>query len=74
MKREGISLGWNCSAAQEGLYLGLRKGKSDGYNTCPFDMMISNYIGLCECIKDDFKYLYIFFIYVCFLYYISSYF
>jgi len=56
MKREGISLGWNCSAAQEGLSLGLRKGKSDGYNTCPFDMMISNYIGLCECIKDDFKY------------------
>ena len=56
MNREGISLGWNCSAAQEGLSLGLRKNKSNGYNTCPFDMMISNYIGLCKCIEDDFKY------------------
>ena len=55
MNREGISLGWNCSAAQEALLMGLRKNKSDGYNTCPFDMMISNYIGICECIKDDFK-------------------
>lgn len=56
MNREGISLGWNCSAAQEGLFLELRKNKSNGYNTGPFDMMISNYIGLCKCIEDDFKY------------------
>lgn len=56
MNREGISLGWNCSAAQEGLALGLRKTKSNGYETCPFDMMISNYVGLCKCIEDDFKY------------------
>jgi hypothetical protein len=53
---EGISLGWDCSAAQDGLRLSLRKTKQDGYKTCPFDMMISNYIGLCKCIDDDFKY------------------
>jgi hypothetical protein len=56
--REGISLGWNCSAAQDGLKLGIRKNKENGYKTCPFDMMISNYIGLCKCIEDDFKYFY----------------
>jgi len=56
MKSTGISLGWNCSAAQDGLRMGLRGVKSDGYKTCPFDMMISNYFGMCECIKDDFKY------------------
>lgn len=56
MTREGISLGWNCSAAQDGLRLGLRNTKNNGYNTCPFDMMVSNYVGLCECINDDFKY------------------
>jgi hypothetical protein len=52
---EGISLGWNCSAAQYGTYSELRKIKSDGYKTCPFDMMISNYVGLYKCIDDDFK-------------------
>jgi len=56
MKKEGISLGWNCSAAQDGLRMGLRNFKDNGYKTCPFDMMISNYIGMCKCIEDDFKY------------------
>ena len=56
MTVEGISLGWNCSPAQDGVKLGLRNIKSNGYKTCPFDMMISNYIGLCKCIEDDFKY------------------
>lgn len=56
MKREGISLGWNCSAAQDALTMGLRNTKNNGYNTCPFDMMITNYVGVCECIEDDFKY------------------
>jgi len=56
MKTEGISLGWNCSAAQDGLKLGLRNTKSNGYKTCPFDMMITNYVGMCKCIEDDFKY------------------
>lgn len=56
MREEGISLGWNCSAAQDGLRLGLRNVKANGYKTCPFDMMVSNYIGVCKCIEDDFKY------------------
>jgi hypothetical protein len=34
----------------------MRTTKENGYKTGPFDMMISNYIGLIECIKDDFKY------------------
>jgi hypothetical protein len=55
-KEQGISLGWNCSGSTDGVRLGLRDKKEEGYNTCPFDMMISNYIGLCECIEDDFKY------------------
>ena len=56
MKTTGISLGWNCSAAQDGLRLGLRDVKSNGYKTSAFDMMVSNYIGMCKCIEDDFKY------------------
>jgi len=56
MNSVGISLGWNCGPAGDGIKLGLRKTKEEGYQTCPFDMMVSNYIGLCECIKDDFKY------------------
>jgi hypothetical protein len=54
---EGISLGWNCNSAMEGVFMGLRKTKQDGYKTCPFDEMITNYKGIIECIKDDFEYL-----------------
>jgi len=56
LNMEGISLGWNCSGAIDGVKLGLRKTKEEGYKTCPFDMMNSNYIGMCKCIEDDFKY------------------
>jgi hypothetical protein len=56
MKVEGISLGWNCSGSSDGTKLGLRNIKENGYKTCPFDMMNSNYIGMCKCIEDDFKY------------------
>jgi len=52
----GISLGMKCDSAIYGVENGLRKRKEEGYNTCPFDEMISNYPGLIECIKDDFKY------------------
>jgi hypothetical protein len=51
-----ISLGWRCESATYANSIGLRESKQDGYLTCPFDLMISNYIGVCECIKDDFKY------------------
>jgi len=56
MTKPGISLGWNCSAAQDGVRLGLRDTKTNGYKTCPFDIMVSNYIGVCKCISDNFKY------------------
>ena len=57
MNQQAISLGWRCESAQIGVALKLRSTKSEGYNTCPFDLHNSNYPGVVECIKDDFKYL-----------------
>jgi len=54
---EGVSLGWNCHSAMTGVALGLRNTKENGYKTCPFDEMITNYSGLIDCINDDFEYL-----------------
>lgn len=51
----GISLGWNCTPACYGVDNKIRGTKSNGYNTCPFDEMITNYHGVINCIKDDFK-------------------
>ena len=51
-----ISLGWNCSSASMGVDMGLRQTRAQGYRTCPFDEMNSNYAGVVECIRDDFKY------------------
>lgn len=51
-----ISLGWNCSSASMGVGMGLRTTRAQGYRTCPFDEMNSNYHGIVECIRDDFKY------------------
>ena len=56
METIGISLGWNCDSAIYGVNNGIRKTKYNGYNTTPFDEMLSNYKGVIECIKDDFKY------------------
>jgi hypothetical protein len=53
----GISLGWNCDSASYGVEHNLRGKKSLGYNTCPFDLMVSNIDGVIQCIDDDFKYL-----------------
>jgi hypothetical protein len=52
----GISLGWNCGPAGYGVEHGLRDTKANGYQTCPFDEMVSNLPGVVECIRDDFKY------------------
>jgi hypothetical protein len=57
MGEEGISLGWNCNSAIVGVSSGFRKTKQNGYKTCPFDEMITNYKGIIECIKDDFEFL-----------------
>jgi Putative papain-like cysteine peptidase (DUF1796) len=58
METIGISLGWNCHSAQYGVKSGIRKRKSDGYATCPFDEMVSNYPGVVECIDDGLDALY----------------
>lgn len=58
LTRVGISLGWNCNSAVWGVENGVRLKKEDGYKTCPFDIMVSNYPGICECIKDDFEFFY----------------
>jgi hypothetical protein len=55
---ESISLGWNCASAIHGIDSGIRKRKEDGYRTCPFDEMVTNYQGIIECINDDFEDLY----------------
>ena len=52
----GVSLGWNCGPATYGAANGLREVKANGYQTCPFDEMVSNIPGVIECLKDDFKY------------------
>lgn len=52
-----ISLGWDCGPAIYSVENCLRLRKSQGYRTCPFDMMVSNYNGIIDCINDDFKYL-----------------
>jgi hypothetical protein len=52
----GISLGNVCYSAEYGVQNGLRKTKAQGYNTCPFDLMVSNYKGIVDCINDDFLY------------------
>lgn len=48
-----ISLGWNCDPAI------MRKNKygqmkSNGYMTCPFDLCVTPYHGLCACLRDNF--------------------
>ena len=58
MNNIGISIGWNCHSAVWGVHNGVRHSKLNGYETCPFDEMITNYHGMIKCIQDDFKYLY----------------
>lgn len=51
----GISLGYRCCSAQLGVDRSFRKRKNQGYLTCPFDYMLTNYIGLLQCLRDDFS-------------------
>lgn len=53
-----IALGWRCHSATWAVDTGLRPRKSEGYLTCPFDLMISNYPGLVQCFKDGLDDLY----------------
>jgi hypothetical protein len=56
MKKTAISLGWDCGPAIHGVDNNLRERKENGYKTCPFDKMITNYEGIIKCIDDDFLY------------------
>jgi len=56
MKSVGISLGWNCEGASRSVDMGIRGIRANGYTTCPFDEMLTNYEGLILCLKEDFKY------------------
>lgn len=51
----GVSFGWNCSSASWAAAAGFRGIRSSGYQTCPFDEMLTNYAGVVECIRSDFE-------------------
>jgi len=48
-------MGWNCYTASHARDLGIRGIKKEGYKTCPFDECLTNYAGIVQCIRDDFK-------------------
>jgi Putative papain-like cysteine peptidase (DUF1796) len=54
--KEGVSLGFDCRSAMFAKDNKIRKSKNEGYKTCPFDIMITNYYGVIKCINDKFKY------------------
>ena len=58
MQNVCVSLGWNCHSAMWAVDNGIRKRKEEGYKTCPFDIMVTNYKGIVDCLNDDFKYFY----------------
>ena len=49
-----ISLGWNCAPAIIRKNI-LKQFKKTGYLTQPFDLCVTPYSGLCECLKDNFS-------------------
>jgi hypothetical protein len=51
----GISMGNCCEAAIWGCDNQVRLKKEDGYKTCPFDLCVSNYNGVVDCINNDFR-------------------
>jgi len=55
MESIAISLGWDCDAAIIGVERGFRKTRENGYHTCPFDLMLSNYPGVIDCLYNNFK-------------------
>jgi hypothetical protein len=55
MNKVGISLGNICYSSEWGVQNKIRKTRLQGYKTCPFDLMVSNYRGVIECIKNDFE-------------------
>ena len=56
MNNIGISLGLICKSAVWGVENNYRSNKDNDYKTCPFDLMVSNYKGVIDCIYTDFHY------------------
>jgi hypothetical protein len=54
MNNIGISLGNNCNAAVFAVKNNYRSTKINGYKTCVFDLIVSNYKGIIKCILEDF--------------------
>ena len=50
----GISLGSRCSAAIWAVENNHRASRANGYNTCPFDLCVTTYKGIVDCIRDNF--------------------
>jgi hypothetical protein len=50
-----ISLGLNCLPRTHYTTAKIMNSKKDGYKSCPFDLMISSYEGICRLIENDFK-------------------
>ena len=55
MNQVGISLGNVCYSTEWAINNNIRGKKAGGYNTCPFDLMVSNYNGIIQCINNDFE-------------------
>ena len=54
MLKTPISLGFLCDSRSH-ISNHYKLCKDNGYLTCPFDLMTSNYKGVIDCINDDFK-------------------
>lgn len=54
MQKIFISLGWNCGPAimRKNIF---KYSKENGYKTCPFDLCVTPYNGLVECLKTNFS-------------------
>jgi len=50
-----VSLGWNCEPAMDSVKFKLKRRKSQGYETCPFDLCITPYESLLSIFENDFE-------------------
>lgn len=50
-----ISLGHNCTPATHYVKNKIMKTRKEGRKSCPFDLMISTYTGLCNLFESDFQ-------------------
>lgn len=50
-----ISLGQNCQTVVNFVNSNIMQTKKEGRKTCVFDLIISSYKGICDCIENDFS-------------------